>query len=99
MRTASFTDKHFLKNIFAQPPGGIYSHGKFPALLKNAAEIAAIILLCAFLFAAASLLTMKFLELLILIVKQTFFFPPLFEARQIGVSFAGLTDFIVSISF
>lgn len=71
----------------------------FFASVENAAETAAIILISVALFVVMSYLTLKFIELFVFIVKQTFFFPPLFELRKTDINLAGLADSIVLISF
>jgi hypothetical protein len=96
MRVAStMTDqkRHFRQTFAAvrPPQDEIKRDENFSALTKDAAEITIIALLCAVLFFGLSFWTLKFLELIILLFRQTFFPPPIFETRETIFWFFGFS--------
>ena len=93
MRVISINNNlYFLKAFFAQRQSEINQTQRFPALTKDGAEMAAIFLIYAVLFVAASFWTMEFLGLIVLLFKHVFFAPLIFEIQETSPNFTGLNE-------
>ncbi len=79
---------YFLKTSFVHSKSEIKQKSSF--FSKDITETVVIFLICAVLFGALSFWTMIFLEFIIWLFKQIFFFPLIFETLEKGLNFTGI---------